>query len=84
MTRAIIFILLKITEVAAVVFGPYLLGSIYYGIRNYEEATTSKTWMCGLGIIFLIGICLIAVGGVILLISLNLDLSKALTKKLKK
>lgn len=78
--RAIIFILLKIVEVAAFIFGPYLIGNLYYAIINADNKTTCEAWGCGCIIIIAI-LVLLAVG--IGLICANLDLSKKITKEIK-
>ena len=78
--RAVLFILLKVAEIALFIFAPYLVGSILYKIIN-QEPSLFETWLFGLGIIGLTVLFAIIIFGVI---GLNLILSEYISEKLKK
>ena len=78
--KAFIFILLKIVEIAAIIFVPYFLGLIYSAVVN-KELPVIVSWGTGFLIFWVICLFGFIVG---FLISMNLDLSEKLTKILKK
>lgn len=91
MKRASIFIGLKLTEITAVIFIPYLLGQLvekwpwYY---NYMEFSTVPYWIAGLiTIILVFGVVLgvvLAVWLLALIFRSNWDLSKKIENKIAK
>lgn len=78
--RAIIFILLKIAEIAAVIFIPYLTGLIHLAITHKEESAFA-TWGVGAFTLICILFLAVVVCGLIGIVHLNLDLSKKLNEK---
>jgi len=64
--RILIFILLKITEIALIIFVPYGIGLIEQKIVEYEEKPTKcETWGTGIFIIIL------GIGGIFILLIIS-------------
>ncbi len=80
--RLLIFVLLKIVEVSAVVFGPYYLGRFvhlwtgFFCMHEAKEPSCAPMWFIGV-------IAMVVLGGIACLVKANWELAKELQNRLK-
>ena len=84
MKKVIIFIGLKVLEVSAIVFGPYLLGSLLVQWPWYYKAlqcTGESRWLIGLWFIFMLVAFIIIIGLLTVAVAANWEWAKKIANR---